>query len=329
MKSFWNTLPRPFMTLAPMADVTDPAYRRLIAETAKPDVMWTEFVSADGLFHTREKRKDGSIIYSADADNPLMRDLQFTQSEQPIVAQFFSGNPDMMEYAARLAVTLGFDGIDINMGCPDKSIEKQGAGASCIQNPERAVEVIRAALRGTEGSIPVSVKTRIGYNKIEYQEWLPHLLATDIASLTLHLRTRKEMSLVPAHYELASAIVSFCRTQNPEVVLLGNGDLHSVEEARRKADEHGFDGMMLGRAIFGNPWLFAKEHTPHDAPEERIQKLLQLAHYFDELQPKKHYAIMKKHFKAFIFGWDGAAQLRARCMETHSLEELQEVLHTR
>ena len=314
------------MALAPMADVTDPAYRRLIARTGKPDVMWTEFVSADGLYHTREPRKDGTIIYSSDLDNPLVRDVQFSEGERPIVAQFFSGNPDMMEYATRLAVGLGFDGVDINMGCPDKSIEKQGAGAAHIKDPERAKEVIRAALRGADGKIPVSVKTRIGYNKIEYQEWLPHLLSTGISALTLHLRTRKEMSLVPAHYELASDIVSFCRTHNSQVLLLANGDLQSVTDAREKAAFHGFDGMMLGRAIFGNPWLFTGESPRDHTPEERLQMLHALAQEFCTLYPRKHFAILKKHVKAFVNGWDGAAELRTKLMDANSLEEFEKVL---
>lgn len=318
MQSFWNTLPKPFMALAPMADVTDPAYRRLIAEMGAPDVTWTEFVSADGLFHTREKKG------MKDEENPLMRDLQFGEGERPIIAQFFSGTPEMMEYAAKLAVERGFDGIDINMGCPDKSIEKQGAGAGHIKNPERAKEVIAAALRGADGKIPVSVKTRIGYNKVEYQEWFPHLLSMDIAALTIHLRTRKEMSLVPAHYELASDIVSFCRAQNPNVLLIANGDLKTIAEARTKAEEYGFDGMMLGRAIFGNPWLFAEE-VKERTPQECMQALVILATYFSELSPPKHFAILKKHVKAFVHGWDGAAELRAKLMEANDIETFAQV----
>jgi tRNA-dihydrouridine synthase len=212
------------------------------------------------------------------------------------------------------------------MGCPDKSIEKQGAGAAHIKNPERAKEVIAAAIRGTEGKIPVSVKTRIGYNKVEYQEWFPHLLSSDISALTIHLRTRKEMSLVPAHYELASEIVSFCRAQNPNVLLLANGDLQSVAEARTKATEHGFDGMMLGRAIFGNPWLFKGESPGDHTPEERVRALHTLAVYFSALAPAKHFATLKKHVKAFINGWDGSAELRANLMETNDLESFTKVL---
>lgn len=320
MESFWNHLPKPFMALAPMADVTDPAYRRLICETAKPDVMWTEFVSADGLFHTREKKG------MKDEENPLVRDLLYTEGERPIVAQFFTSDPAMMEYAARLAVERGFDGVDINMGCPDKSIEKQGAGAAHMKDPERARDVIAAALRGTDGRVPVSVKTRLGYNRLEYKEWLPRLLDTGISALALHMRTRKEMSLVPAHYELAGDIVALCRRENPDVLLSANGDILGVADAREKAALYGFDGMMLGRAIFGNPWVFAGKSPEDFTPAERIEKLLQLARYFDEMRPRKHFAILKKHFKAFISGWDGAAELRAKLMETNALPELDVVL---
>ncbi len=320
MTNFWETLPKPFFVLAPMADVTDPAYRALIAETHAPDVTWTEFVSADGLFHTREKKG------IKDEENPLVRDLLYTEAERPIIAQFFGSNPDTMEYAARLALERGFDGVDINMGCPDRSIEKQGAGAANIKNPERAKEVIAAALRGTEGKIPVSVKTRLGYNKLEYRDWLPHLLSTDIAALTVHMRTRKEMSLVPAHWELGAEVVSFCREHNREVKLLGNGDVLSLAQGRTLSEEQGWDGLMLGRAIFGNPWLFSGRLPADLTKEERLTSLLTLAKKFDALRPQKHYAILKKHFKAFVSGYDGAAELRAKLMETSTVEELEALI---
>lgn len=318
MDSFWNKLPKPFFVLAPMADVTDPAYRRLISETGKPDVSWTEFVSADGLFHTREKKG------MKDEENPLMRDLQFSEGERPIVAQFFSGTPEMMEYAAKLALSLGFDGVDINMGCPDRSIEKQGAGAGHMKNPELAKEVIRAAVRGTEGKIPVSVKTRLGYNRMEYETWLPAVLEEDIAALTVHLRTRKEMSLVPAHWELVPEIVAIRDRVKPSVLLLANGDVKSISEAREKALATGLDGVMLGRGIFGNPWLFSTKEEA--ASREKLEALLTLARYFSELTPPKHFAILKKHFKAFVNGFDGAAELRGKLMETNSLSELEPLI---
>lgn len=319
---FWQTLTKPFFVMAPMADVTDPAYRRLIAELGKPDVTWTEFVSADGLYHTREKKR------MPDEENPLMRDLQYTEAERPIVAQFFSGNPEMMEYAAALAVSLGFDGVDINMGCPDKSIEKQGAGAAHMRNPERSKEVIRAAVKGTQGKIPVSVKTRLGYNRMEYEQWLPQVLEEDIAALTVHLRTRKEMSKVPAHWEVVPELIALRDRVRPGIPLLANGDATDLADARAKAAQYGLDGVMLGRAIFGNPWVFAGKKHEELTLEERLSALKTLARNFNELRPRKHYAILKKHFKAFVTGFDGAAELRGKLMETQSLEEFEAVLAT-
>jgi nifR3 family TIM-barrel protein len=317
--SFWKNLPAPFFALAPMADVTDPAFRRLIAEIKAPDVTWTEFVSADGLFHTRTKG------VMSDAENPLVRDLAYTEGERPILAQFFGSNPETMEYAAALAHERGFDGVDINMGCPDKAIEKQGAGAAHIKDPARAKEVIKAAIRGA-GGLPVSVKTRLGFARMEWQEWLPHLLEEDIAALTLHLRTRKEMSKVEAHWELARDINDFVRARRPDIKLLGNGDVINLADAKEKIASSGFDGIMLGRAIFGNPWLFAGKTSADISQKEKREALLQLARYFDELRPQKHFAILKKHFKAFVNGIDGAAELRAKLMETTTLSELEEAM---
>ncbi|HSE56561.1 MAG TPA: tRNA-dihydrouridine synthase family protein, partial [Candidatus Paceibacterota bacterium] len=193
MSNFWQELRKnkqPFFCVAPMADVTDAAFRRLIAKYSRhgefgggPDVFWTEFVSADGLM------SQGREV--------LGRDLEYCEAERPIVAQLFSSNPEKMEGAARLCAELGFDGIDINMGCPDKTIEKQGAGAAMIKNPEQAQAVIRAAKRGA-GNLPISVKTRVGYNTVQITEWIPLLLKENIAALTVHARTRKELSAVPA-----------------------------------------------------------------------------------------------------------------------------------
>ena len=317
MESFWHKLPKPFFALAPMADVTDPAYRKVIAKYGAPDVTWTEFVSADGLHATREKKG------MPDAENPLMRDLLYSEDERPIVAQLFSSNPDSMRYAADLCARLGFDGIDINMGCPDKAIERQGCGAGMIKTPEVAKAVIRAA---KEAGLPVSVKTRIGYHREEMDSWLSALLEEGLAALTVHLRTRKEMSRVPAHWELMPKAVALRDQVSPDTLILGNGDVRDLEDARRKARKSGADGIMLGRAIFGNPWLFTGRPLEEITPEERIEALLFLAREFKALAPAKHFHILKKHFKAFIQGWPGAPELRARLMELGSVEELEQVL---
>ena len=325
--SFWNdlkkNLQRPIYVLAPMADVTDAAYRKLIAETAKPDVTWTEFVSADGLYHTRELNK------IPDAENPLMRDLQYSEIERPIVAQLFSSKPEMMEYAAALCAELGFDGVDINMGCPDKSIEKQGCGSAMIRTPEIAKQIVEAARRGVatvSPAIPVSVKTRIGYNKETIDEWIPQILESKPDVLTVHLRTRKEMSKVAAHWDLLSRIVEIRNRVSPGTLIFGNGDVKSIVDAEQKIAGSGADGVMFGRAIFGNPWLFSGRPVESIGMHERLSALVTLAQYFEQIRPTKSFHIFRKHIKAFVTGFDNAAELRAQLMECENAEQIGNVI---
>lgn len=311
--NFWKKLQKPIMVLAPMADVTDPSFRRIIAKYGKPDVMWTEFVSADGLF-----------LGGYDA---LIKDLAFTEEERPIVAQFFTSKPKMMEKAAGFARELGFDGIDINMGCPDKSVEKQGAGASLIKNPKLAQEIILAAKKGA-GDLPVSVKTRIGYNKNELETWLPAILETNPALVTVHARTRKEMSLVPARWEHVKRAVEIRDAMKSQTLIFGNGDALDLDDARKKVDETSCDGVMLGRAIFGNPWRFNKNIKKEDLSEREILNvLLEHSKLFEELLPHKSFAIMKKHFKAYVSGWDGAKDLRVKLMDTSNAKEVENIVN--
>ncbi len=330
MKSFWESLPKPFFVMAPMADVTDPAWRALVARLGRADVSWTEFVSADGLYYTREVKK------IPDSENPLMRDLAFGEGERPIVAQIFSSKPEMIAYGAKLAHELGFDGVDINMGCPDRSIEGQGAGACLIKTPELAAELIRAAqaalaeqatlISTAVGNkvtpLPVSVKTRVGYNHESLEEWLPVLLAAKPAAITLHLRTRKEMSLVPARWDLMKKAVEIRNRLAPDVLLIGNGDLKDLADANAKVAESGCDGAMIGRGMFGNPWVFAGRSQEETPLAEKLAALLALAESFEQLRPAKNFAILKKHIKAFVTGFDGAAELRARLMQAENAEQL-------
>lgn len=332
--SFWNNLPKPFFAMAPMADVTDVAFRALVANRGKPDIFWTEFVSADGLHAltgTAEKssaqaarpiQHDFSTVPAR--ANPLLRDLQFTEDQRPIVAQIFSNKPEMIAYATKLVAKLGFDGVDINMGCPDRSIEKQGAGAAMIKNPHLAVEIIHAAQSASR--LPVSVKTRVGYNKEILDEWLPALLSANPSAITLHLRTRKEMSLVPAGWELMKKAVKIRNEINPNVLLIGNGDVADLEDAKIKISESGCDGAMLGRAIFGNPWVFAGRKSEDTPLAEKLAALVELAHGFEKITPPKNFAILKKHIKAFVTGFAGAADLRARLMSAESASDLEHIL---
>jgi nifR3 family TIM-barrel protein len=324
--NFWQELkkknPQGIMVLAPMADVTDPAFRRIIAKYGKPDVIWTEFVSADGLFL-------GGFEH-------LVKDLAFSEEERPIVAQFFTSKPEMMQKAAELAVDMGFDGIDINMGCPDKSVEKQGAGSAHIKNPDLAQKVILSAMEGAKKdgkNIPVSVKTRIGYNKNELETWLPKILETNPAVVTIHARTRKEMSLVPARWEHVKRAVEIrdnfvdSKGNKSQALIFGNGDVIDIQEAEKKVKETGCDGVMLGRAIFGNPWCFSRTVKREDVSiPDRLRVMVEHTKLFEELLPHKSFAIMKKHYKAYVNGWDGAKELRLKLMETKTAREVEEIV---
>ena len=341
--NFWEKLPKPFFVVAPMADVTDAAFRRMIAKYGKPDVIWTEFVAADGLMRATPEGKA-----------KLMADLIYSEEERPIVAQLFSSNEEYMEQAAKLCFELGFDGVDVNMGCPDKSIEKQGCGSAMIKTPEKAAAIIRAAKRGAQG-IPVSVKTRVGYNFDEIDSWIPALLAEKPAALTIHARTRKDLSKVPANWEYVVRVVSLRDKLAPTTRIIGNGDVLSLEDARQKVASSGADGAMIGRALFGNPWFFnTKQRLPmrlHALPTHGVnrdtlftldeggadseiislaQRLLVMVEHtklFEELLPHKNFAVMKKHYKAYVNGFPGAAELRQVLMEQNSALQIEAVVH--
>lgn len=294
-----------------MADVTDCAFREIINKYGKPDVFWTEFVSADGLAHPAAREK-------------LLIDLKFTPGEHPIVAQIFGGKPENIRTAAALCRELGFDGIDINMGCPDRSVEKQCAGAGLIKNPALAREIIRAAKDGA-GGLPVSVKTRIGYNKNEIDTWVRELLAEDIAVLTMHLRTRKEMSAVPAHWELIRDVARIRDEMGKDTLIFGNGDALGLGDAKAKVREYGCDGVMLGRAIFGNPWLFSGGAEPSTA--EKLSVMVEHTKLFEKLLGgAKSFAVMKKHYKAYVNGWDGAKELRMELMDAPDAAAVESII---
>lgn len=313
MSNFWEKLEKPFFVLAPMADVTDAAFRRIITKYGKPDIIWTEFVSADGL------ASEGREI--------LKIDLMYTEVERPIIAQLFSAHPEKMREASKLCAELGFDGIDINMGCPDKSIEKQGAGAAMIKNPKSAGDIIQAVKDGIADAgknIPVSVKTRVGYNKVQIDEWIPFLLSCGLDALTIHARTRKEMSLVPARWEHVREVVEIRDKMKVKTKILGNGDVRNIEEAKQRVKETGCDGVMLGRAIFGNPWLFTGKQP---TVEEKLKVMVEHTKLFEELLGKyKNFAIMKKHYKAYVNGFDGAKELRVKLMECDNASEIKDLV---
>lgn len=320
--NFWKMLAKPIFALAPMADVSDAAFRRIIAKYGKPNVIWTEQVSCDGLMHPTARER-------------LITDLRFDESERPIVAQFFGATPKHFYECAKLARELGFDGVDINMGCPVDKITRQKAGACLITDPVLAREVIAAAKEGASmdsGGIPVSVKTRIGYNTIITLDWISELIKAKPAVITVHGRTKKEMSKVPAHWDeigkAAKLVHDSVYSDSSQIVCLGNGDVKNLEEAQQKVKEFGVDGVMIGRGIFGNPWLFNSSVRREDLSyEKRAAVMLEHAELFQELYTgKKPFAIMRKHFGSYMAGHPQSADLKMALMNTENVVQVRDVL---
>jgi len=317
MTSIWQKVSKKglFFCLAPMADVTDIVFRQIIARYSRhgkmgggPDVFFTEFVSADGITSKEGRKK-------------LLPILKFFKNEKPIIVQIFGAKPENIKNACQIISKLDFDGIDINMGCPDRCVVKQGAGSALINTPKLACEIIRAAKAGAP-KLPISVKTRIGFNVVEYKKWLPKILAENISALTVHLRTKKEMSNVPAHFEFAKDIVKIIRACDKKVVLIANGDIQSLEQGRQLAKDAGFDGVMIGRGIFGNPWFFDTKRKTLPTTKQKLKVLIEHAKLYEKILNYRNFANMKKHFKAYVGGFDGAKELRAKLMETNNSEEI-------
>jgi tRNA-dihydrouridine synthase/glutaredoxin len=312
MKNFWNDLPRPCLVLAPMEDVTDTVFRRVVARAGRPEVFFTEFMNVSGFCHPEGRAS-------------VSRRLRFSPTERPIVAQIWGNRPaDFSSTAAEIA-KMGFAGIDINMGCPDKSVVKSGGGAALIQNPKLAVEIIKAVKQTSV--LPVSVKTRLGNRQVnEWQEWLAVLLKQNLAALTVHLRTRKEMSKVPAHYELIPGIIKLRDKIAPDTKLIINGDIADRAEAMKLYKIHpGINGFMIGRGIFANPFCFEKTPKQHNREE-----LLELLNYhldlFDKSKSDK-FEPLKKFFKVYINNFPGASDLRARLMSAQSTAAVRQILN--
>lgn len=310
---FWGQLKKPVFVLAPLANVTDAVFRAHIVKHSKPDVFWTEFVAADGLCHPKGRQA-------------LLRDLRYSEAERPIVAQLFTAYPDKMREAAKIVTELGFDGIDINMGCPDKNVMKQGAGAACMKDPELAQALIVAAREGSIAAgkeLPISVKTRLGFNEDNLEEWLPKLLEMKPAVITLHARTKKEMSKVPARWERIKRAVEIA--QSTDTLIIGNGDARDMFDAEEKVKQTGVDGVMFGRAIFGNPWLFDRDKQV--TVRERILSALEHTRLFEATWGKtKSFELMKKHYQAYINHFPLAKELRVELMDCHVVSEVEGVV---
>lgn len=312
-ENFWQELPKPFFVLAPMEDVTDVVFRHVVAQAGSPDVFFTEFTNSESYCHP-------------DGIESVRGRLMFTEDEQPIVAHIWGDNVENFRKMSIGMAELGFKGIDLNMGCPVPNVAGRGKGSGLILRPDVAAELIEAA---KAGGLPVSVKTRLGYKEVdEWKEWLTHILKQDIANLSIHLRTRKEMSAVDAHWELIPEIKALRDEIAPNTLLTINGDIPDRQVGLELAEKYGIDGVMIGRGIFKNPFAFEKEPKEH-SPEEHLDLLkLQL-----DLQDKyaaelpRSMSGLHRFFKIYVKGFRGAAELRNQLMNTKSTDEVRALLN--
>jgi tRNA-dihydrouridine synthase len=310
--NFWQQLPKPFFALAPMDDVTDVVFRQVIARAAAPDVFFTEFVSTDGL-------------QSAGRANTLERLRVEPNLSRPLIAQIWGNNPGHYYKSAQDIARLGsFAGIDINLGCPERGIVARGCCGGLIGQNDRVAELIAAVKSGAPG-LPVSVKTRLGLGRIITEDWAGFLLTQDLAALTIHGRTVREMSKVPAHWDEIAKVAALRAQLAPHTVLLGNGDVDSRAQGQTLASETGVDGIMIGRGIFKNPHLFAATPQPRDPPN-LLQLLLSHLDLYEQWGSTKSYQTLKKFFKVYVNGWPGAADLRARLMDTGTTTEARAIV---
>ncbi len=311
-ENFWSELPRPFFILAPMEDVTDIVFRHVVSEAARPDVFFTEFTNTESFCHPEG-------IHS------VRGRLTFSEDEQPMVAHIWGDKPEQFRETSIQLAKIGFKGIDLNMGCPVANVAKKGKGSGLILRPDVAAEIIQAT---KAGGLPVSVKTRLGYYEIdEWKDWLKHVFEQDIANLSIHLRTRKEMSKVDAHWELIEAIKNLRDEIAPNTLLTINGDIPDRKTGLELAEKYGIDGVMIGRGIFHNPFAFEKEPREHTSKELLDLLILHLSLFNKyEKDEIRQFKSLRRFFKIYVRGIRGASELRHQLMNTQSIAEARALL---
>lgn len=337
LKGFWDTLSWPTIGLAPMDGVTDAAFRHIVAKYGRPDFTITEFTSVEGI-------RAGAAR--------LLDDFLYSPEERPVVAQLFGADPAAFFGGAVVASALGFDGIDINMGCPAKNVTGHGAGAALIRDPERAREIIRQARAGTKAwsegitlkeagvheglipliearnpqasraELPVSVKTRIGYAENTIEEWIKELLEVNPVVITVHGRTLKQLYTGHANWEAIAQAATLIHQTDTKII--GNGDIQNLEHAKQFIDNYKVDGILIGRASFGNPWVFTGEEA---SLALRLQVALEHSRYFSAHFPPQAFMRMRKHLLDYVKGFEGAKDLRVSLMRASSLSEVESIIN--
>jgi len=312
-ENFWRELPRPFFVLAPMEDVTDVVFRHVVAQAGRPDVFFTEFTNTESYCHPEGMTK-------------VRGRLLFTEDEQPIVAHIWGDKPEFFRQMSIGMVEMGFKGIDINMGCPVPNVATRGKGSGLILRRDVAADIIEAA---KAGGLPVSVKTRLGFHEVnEWEEWLTHILKQDIANLSIHLRTTKELSQVAAHWELIPEIKQLRDRIAPNTLLTINGDIPDRQTGLELVEKYGVDGVMIGRGIFKNPFAFEKEPKEHSSNEylDLLRLQLDLQGQYAEQLPRSMSGL-HRFFKIYVKGFPGAGELRNQLMSTKSTDEVRALLN--
>lgn len=312
-ENFWRDLPRPFFILAPMEDVTNVVFRHVIAEAGKPDVFFTEFTNTESYCHP-----EGILS--------VRGRLTFTPDEQPMVAHIWGNKPEFFREMSIGMADQGFKGVDINMGCPVPNVAAKGKGSGLIRYPDNAAELIQAA---KAGGIPVSVKTRLGYTSVdEWRGWLTHLFEQDIANLSIHLRTKKEMSAVDAHWELIPEIKKLRDEIAPNTLLTINGDIPDRQTGLELATKYGVDGVMIGRGVFKNPFAFEKEPREHSSKEliDLLRLQLDLHDLYSTEEEPIAFKPLRRFFKIYVRDFAGAGELRNQLMYTESTDEVRAML---
>jgi tRNA-dihydrouridine synthase len=354
---FWQTLPQPIIGLAPMDGVTDAPFRLTVAMQGRPDVIFTEFTS---------------VMDVCRGPAHMLSSLVYSEAERPVVAQLYGKDPDVFYQAAHIVCELGFDGLDINMGCPSRNVASSGSGAGLIRTPDLAHEIMRAARRGIADwaagqsltgaglkesraemiramnrrrpvqtdlpaprrTIPLSVKTRIGYDTVIVERWIEHLLAEQPVAISVHGRTLEQMYRGAADWSAIERAAQLAR--QTDTLLLGNGDVQSLQDLVRRVRQHGVHGVLVGRGALGEPWLFRRKEAARaavndparvverDSPprEERFRVMLDHARQYEALLDRQCFPRMRKHLGWYCKGFPSAAAMRAAMVRASSSEDV-------
>jgi nifR3 family TIM-barrel protein len=324
MKDFWQDIPKPMIALAPMEEVTDTVFREIAMSLSTPGglhILYSEFANTDGLCHPIGREKVIHRLKINDSEKKLLK-----KKNIKVVAQIWGAKPEKyFETTKMICEEMEFDGIDINMGCPVPKIIKQGSCSKLITNPPLAAEIIQATKEAA--NIPVSVKTRIGYNVPETEAWISHILEQDVSAVLIHGRTQKMMSNGSADWSEIAKAAKLRDELKKDTVIIGNGDINSLEEGRQKCEEHDLDGFMVGRGIFHNPWMFSEGI---DAPtmEDRLQMLWDHALLFEETWGReKNFKQMRRFFKIYASNFKDSSFLRNALTQADDLEHVKSILN--